>query len=160
MWYATHNRDEVILEGIEIDPTLKIAETELELGGWGSVLTIWAIRDQHFTPDQAEEVSRLYFSHIDSLTRDFNRWHLTWAVSNIYRLGDTGVKAELDSAYSHACAYAEEMGGAADKHVNGERIYMGDYHLGGRSYARNHLVVPGNRKYLQSIKEYKNYNEM
>jgi hypothetical protein len=31
---------------------------------------------------------------------------------------------------------------------------MGDAHDGGRSYARSHIVLPGNPDYLQSFEDY------
>ena len=156
MRYMTHTRTEALVQDINIDKTLLVAEQELEKGGWGSVLTLWAIRDQHISPDQADRVSELYFRHIDGLSRDFNIWHLTWAVSNMYRLGPPEVKKELLKAYEDAESRATEMGGLADKHVNGEKIYMGDAHFGGRFYAKRHIVAPGNESYLQSVEEYKN----
>jgi hypothetical protein len=154
MRYLTHHRGEVLLEGVDIDQTLRVAEVELEEGGWGSVLTLWAIRDQHVSPEQAADVSGLYFTHIDELERDFNVWHLTWAVANMYRHGDDEVKAELAEAYADAQTRARDLGGLADKHVNGDKLYMGDAHIGGRAYAHNHVVVPGDEDYLQSYEEY------
>jgi hypothetical protein len=38
--------------------------------------------------------------------------------------------------------------------ANGEKIYMGDAHGGGRAFAKKHVVVPGNDKYLQSFEDY------
>lgn len=154
LWYMTHNRDKVLLEGIDIDQTLVVAEHELREGGWGSVLTVWAMRDQKITPAQADEVSRLYFAHIDSLQRSFNVWHLTWAVANMYRLGGAEVKAALQEAFNDASKRAADLSSVADRHVNGDKIYMGDAHIGGRHYARKHLVVPGNDRYLQSARSY------
>jgi hypothetical protein len=43
----------------------------------------------------------------------------------------------------------------ATEHVNGEKIYMGDIHGAARSFARSHVVVPGNKSYLQSLDEYR-----
>ncbi len=154
MRYLTHSREKALVQDIDIDKTLIVASRELEAGGWGSVLTLWAIRDQHITPEQANRVSELYFDHIDRLNRDFNEWHLTWAVSNMYRLGSPDVREALTDAYEDAKTIATRMGGLADKHVNGEKIYMGDAHIGGRFYAKRHLVAPGNDEYLQSVEEY------
>jgi hypothetical protein len=159
MRYLTHERQEVLLEGVSIDQSLRVAHDELHEGGWGSVLTLWAIRDQYITPPQAARVSELYFAFIDSLERDFNVWHLTWAVANMYRHGDQQVKEALRDAYEDARVRAREQGGLADKHVNGERLYMGDAHIGGRAYAHNHVVVPGNEDYLQSYHEYRNEDD-
>ena len=115
MRYATHNRNEVLLEGINIDQTLKIAEIELSEGGLGSVLTLWAIRDQVITPHQAERVSKLYFDYIDGLEKKFDIWHLTWAVSNMYRQGDDAVRKNLETAYKDATIRAEKIHRVADK---------------------------------------------
>ncbi len=158
MRYMTHRRPEALVEHINIDKTLLVAERELEKGGWGSVLTLWAIRDQHLTPNQADRVSELYFRYIDGLKRDFNSWHLTWAVANMYRLGPSEVKTKLKKAYEDAKERARRMGGLADKHVNGEKIYMGDAHIGGRFHAKRHIIAPGNEDYLQSVAEYEDKN--
>ena len=155
LWYLTHDRQQAIVPGIAIDPTLVVAEQELQEGGWGSVLTIWAIRDQFISPAQAARISELYFSHIDSLKRSFNIWHLTWAVTNMYRLGSDSVKAVLDSAGRDASRRAAHLSRTADRFANGKKLYMGDAHIGGRIYAHRHLIVPGNKKYLQSVGEYR-----
>lgn len=155
MRYLTHDRQEVLLERIDIDQTLVVAEHVLERENhWGSVLTLWAIRDQKLTAKQAERVSDLYFEHVDDLTRTFNVWHLTWAISNMYRLGNEEVKHALQEAYEDAKVRAKNANRLADKHVNGDKLYMGDAHSGGRLYAKRHLVVPGNPDYLQSAEEF------
>lgn len=159
MRYLTHNRQEVLLEGVDIDQTLLVAADELSEGGWGSVLTIWVIRDQVITPPQARKISELYFTYIDRLTRRFNKWHLTWAIANMYRLGDEKVKEVLQQPYIDATRRAAQISNIADAHANGDKIYMGDAHIGGRKYAQNHVVVPGNKDYLNSYEEYKKKKE-
>jgi len=159
MRYLTHDRSKVLLQGVDIDQSLIVAEMELKKGGWGSILGVWAIRDQHLTPAQALKVSNLYFAWIDSEKINFNLWHLTWAVSDCYRNGDDSVKTILKNAYDDATKRAKELGGLADKHVNGDKLYMGDAHSLGRLYAHKHVVVPGNREYLQSAEEYINRRE-
>lgn len=154
MRYLTHERNEVLLDGIDIDQTLKIAEIELERQKLGSVLTIWAIRDQYISSSQAKKISQLYFKHIESLDKKFDIWHLTWAISNMYRFGDADVKNELNEAYNDAVKRAKEVHKLANKMANGEKIYMGDAHSGGRAFAKKHLVVPGNDEYLQSFEEF------
>ena len=42
----------------------------------------------------------------------------------------------------------------AKTHFSDPKLYMGFAHAGGRGYARNHLVVPGNNDYLQSAESY------
>lgn len=155
LWYMTHNRSKVLVEGVDIDQTLEIAEMELQRGGWGSVLTLWAIRDQRLTQRQAEMCSRLYMTYIDELERDFNVWHLTWAMANMYRLGDGEVKAALQAAYDDAIVRAQAVHRLADRHANHKKIYMGDTHIGGRRYAKKHVVAPGKKGYVQSVEEYK-----
>ncbi|HLV33327.1 MAG TPA: hypothetical protein VKY57_17300, partial [Chitinispirillaceae bacterium] len=98
MRYLTHNRNDVLLEGIDIDQSLQVAEYELNRGKTGASLTIWAMRNQFFNESQAETISDLYFNYVDSLRR-FDVWHITWAVSDIYRLGSSSIRAVLDSAY-------------------------------------------------------------
>ena len=154
MRYYTHNRDEVLLEGIDIDETLRVADITMAEDRWGSVLTVWAIRDQVLTPDQARTVSQLYFDHVDRLRRNFNIWHLTWAIANMYRHGNTEVRSAMQSAYEDALRRARELGGIAETHADDDELHMGDAHAGGRAYARKHLVVPGTEGYLQSFDEY------
>jgi hypothetical protein len=156
MRYLTHNRDEVLLEGVDIDQTLRVAEVKMrqQHGKLGEALPIWVIRDQKITPSQAQEVSRLYFLHINSIVKKFDIWHLTWAISDIYRLGNDSVKVALQDAYRDATRRAKELGGIADKLANGDKLYMGDAHDGGRAFAKRHVVVPGRKGYLQSYEEY------
>jgi hypothetical protein len=159
MRYLTHDRSKVLLQGVDIDQSLVVAEIELKKGGWGSILGVWAIRDQNLTPAQALKVSNLYFAWIDSEKINFNRWHLTWAISDCYRNGYDSVKIILKNAYDDATKRARALGGLADKHVNGDKLYMGDAHSLGRLYAHKHVVVPGNPDYLQSAEEYINRRE-
>ena len=100
--YLTHERSKAIVEGVDIDQTLEIAAKELEKDGMGSVLTLWAIRDQVITPEQAGKISELYFEYIKDMKKRFNIWHITWAISNIYRLGDDSVKTVLEAAWKDA----------------------------------------------------------
>ena len=126
--------------------------------GIGQALGIWVLRDQIVTPAQAKTISELYLNNIDSMKSGFNIWHSSWAIANLYRFGDPAVKAELETAYQKAKTQPEllEKGQKkiADSHINGERIVTGFIHFGGRAYAKRHLVVPGNKKYLQSYDEY------
>lgn len=157
MRYLTHDRNEVVLEGVDIDQTLRIAEVKMSerQGKFGTSLPLWVIRDQIISPDQAKQISLLYFQHVDSLQKDFDVWHLTWAVSDIYRLGNDSVKEVLYPAFQDASQRARKLEGIADRMVNGDKLYMGDAHSGGRAFARQHVVVPGNKKYLQSFEEFK-----
>ena len=152
--YITHDRSKVLLPGVDIDQTLKIAELELDKGTLGCVLGVWVLRDQVVTPNQAAAISTLYFSHVCSLTQSFNVWHLTWAIADLYNNGDTATRAALQKAYTDARRRAKALGGLANKFVNGDKIYMGDAHSLGRRYAETHMVVPGNPKYVQSFEEY------
>jgi len=160
MRYLTHDRSEVLLDKIDMDQTLVIAEYELSQDKWGRVLTLWAIRDQKLTRDQAEKINSLYFSWIPFLDRQFNIWHLTWAISNMYRLGNEPVQKALEKAYQDATKRAANLHGLADKHANDTSMYFGDAHIGGRRYAETHLVVPGNENYLQSIKEFDEFTQL
>lgn len=159
--YVYHVQEKALVEGIDMDQTLKVAAAEIEQNRFATVLGIWAIRDQVFTPEQAATVNALYFEHIeridseDQKAREFSVWHLAWAVSNIYRLGDDGVKDSIRDAYEDAGERIEKLDkNVATTHYSDEKMTMGDIHLGGRGYAKNHLVVPGNKKYLQSYDEY------
>jgi hypothetical protein len=159
--YMYHEQHKVVLNGIDIDQTLKVADEELGKDHWTSVLTLWAMRDQVVTAEQAAEISVVYFKHIDAVDteerkgRKFMVWHITWAISNLYRLGDEGVQKALETAYKDAEKRVEKLDmNLATKLFKDEEIYMGDAHGGGRGYAKKHLVVPGNDKYLQSFDEY------
>ena len=152
--YLTHDRSKVLLAGVDIDQTLKIAEIEIDKGTWGCVLGVWVIRDQTVTSAQAATISNIYFSHVSLLKQSFNIWHLTWAIADLYDNGDDQARAALKNAYEDARQRANALGGLANKFVNGNKIYMGDAHSLGRRYAETHMVVPGNPKYLQSFEEY------
>jgi hypothetical protein len=152
--YLTQDRSKVLLEGVDIDQSLKIADIELDKGSFGCILGIWAIRDQKITPAQAARISDMYFSHVDSVYWSFNYWHLTWAISDFYRNGSNSIQSALQKAYEDAKKRADYLGGLADKFVNGDKLYMGDVHALARSYAQTHVVVVGNPKYLQSFDEY------
>ena len=154
-------RGKVLLSGIDMGQTLKIAEMELKRNYTGSVLTIWAIRDQKFSAEEAGTVSSLYLKYIgrvdseEQKARGFSVWHLTWAISNIYRQGDEEVRQAILPAYQDAKKRVEKADSRmTNKFFKEEKIYMGDAHFGGRRYAKKHIVVPGNRKYLQSVSEY------
>ncbi len=158
--YMDRNRDSVLLQGIDVDQTLDVASDELDRG---VVLGLWAMRDQVLTPDQAGRVSDLYFSHIERIDdpgtkgRAFNVWHLTWAISNMYRQGDEGVKAALEGAYGDAGSRVASLGfPVAGKFYSDDRIYLGDFHGIAHVYAQSHLVVPGNDEHLQCYEEYVN----
>jgi len=152
--YVTSNQKDVLIKGIDFDQTLKIARDELDKNKWGAVLTVWAIRDQEIPTPAVREISALYFSHIDTLKHSFNVWHFTWAVSNIYREGNDSVRTILAAAYNNARPRAHALGGLADRHVNGERVYMGDFHFLGRRYKVTHVVVPGDTRFIQSYQAY------
>ena len=163
--YVYHVRDRVLVSRVDVDATLEIARIELEEGGFDAPLTLWAIRDQIVTADNARTISELYFRYIDKIaaekdrtTADFGVWHLAWAISNVYRNGDGTIKAELEGAYIDARKRPETLmkfKDIASEHINGNKVYMGDFHTVARAYAHSHIVVPGNKNYLQSLDEYK-----
>lgn len=154
-----HTREPALVKNADIDETLKIAADEMQKDNVGQSLGIWVLRDQVVTPAQAHIISDLYLAHIDSMTSPFHIWHSSWAIANLYRFGDESVKAELEQAYQKAKRQPERLEGKTKKianaHINGERMTTGFIHIGGRSYAKRHLVVPGNKRYVQSYKDYK-----
>ncbi|MBN1758626.1 MAG: hypothetical protein JW863_09925 [Chitinispirillaceae bacterium] len=154
--HLTQDRSKVLLEGVDIDQTLLVARDHLSErnGRWGSSLGIWVIRDQPITPAQAQVISRMYFQYIGSLKKEFDIWHFTWAIANLFRLGNNDVKDALQAAYTDAGVRALRQGGLAHRMTNGAKMYLGDAHSGGRAFAKKHVVVPGNRRYLQSYDEY------
>jgi hypothetical protein len=153
-----YTREPALVQNVDIDQSIKIATTQIEKTDMNQGLAIWVLRDQVVTPAQARTIAKLYLTHIDSMKSGFNIWHSSWAISNLYRLGNDAVKAELETAYQKAKEQPEKLKGwekgAANSHINGEKITSGFIHVGGRYYARGHLVVPGNKKYLQSYEEY------
>ena len=44
--YMYHEREKVLIEGIDIDQTLEVAEMELKENRFSTVLTLWAMRDR------------------------------------------------------------------------------------------------------------------
>lgn len=131
----------------------------MQKGGISQALGIWVLRDQVVTPKQAQTIANLYLTYIDSMKSEFNIWHSSWAIANLYRFGDSAVKAELETAYQKAKKQPERMKGGSKKvansQINGEQITTGFIHVGGRYYAHGHLVVPGNKKYIQSYEAYR-----
>lgn len=159
--YLYKDRTAALVSGIDIDQSLDVAALDLEQPKATSVLGIWALRDQPVTPAQAVRIGELYLRSIGQIDnddlrgRDFAVWHFTWAISNLYRLGDDAVKSALLLAYDDAVKRAEKLDkGVVDKLVLGEDIYSGFAHAGGKAYAHKHLVVPGDEDYLQSFQQY------
>jgi uncharacterized secreted protein with C-terminal beta-propeller domain len=158
-------QERVLIKDIDVVTTLEIARIELEEGGFDATLAVWAIRDQIVTADNARMISKLYFNYIDKVaaekdrtTADFGTWHFAWAISNLYRNGNDSIKQELEAAYLDAQTRPgtlKHFKRAAVEHVNGRKIYMGDIHALARSFARSHIVAPGNEKYLQTLDEYR-----
>ena len=147
-----------MVKNANIDETIKIAKDEMEHTNISQSLGIWVMRDQIVTPEQAKAIAEIYLTHIDSMKIPFNIWHSSWAISNLYRFGDEAVKAQLETAYQKAKIQPERLTGGikniANAHINGEKITSGFIHFGGRGYARGHLVVPGNKRYIQSYEAY------
>ena len=162
--YVYHQQDRVLIKGVDVPSTLEIARSELEEGGFDATLAIWAIRDQVVSEDDAETISELYAEYIDKVaaegdrgTAEFGVWHFSWAISNLYRNGNDSIKKELEAAYLDAQKRPETLKTfkkVATEHVNGSKIYMGDIHGLARSFARSHIVAPGNNPYLQSLDDY------
>lgn len=161
--YLYKEREPALIPGIDIDQSLDVAETELgdDSRKGFDVLTLWALRDQPITVEQASRINKMYLRHIDWIAskdtraHKFGVWHLTWAVSNFYRFGDAEVKAALQPAYKDAALRVEVLDRkVATEHFEGKEIYSGPAHVLGRGFARKHLIVPGNEDYLQSYKQY------
>lgn len=154
-----HTREPALVKNVDIDESLKIATDEMQKENISQSLGIWVLRDQVVTPAQAHTISNLYLTHIDSMKSSFNIWHSSWAISNLYRFGNEEVKTELETAYQKTKLQPERLTGntkkIANSHINGNKMVTGFIHFGGRSYAKRHLVVPGNKRYVQSYEEYK-----
>ncbi len=160
--YVYFDRSKVLLKNVDVDETLCISEVELEEKGFDSVLTLWALRDQIINEEQAKRISDQYFKFIDSLETEFEIWHLAWAISNFYRYADDNVKKVLEDAYQDAKKRPERLKQfkkIANEHINGDKIYSGDIHDLGRYYAQTHIVVKGDKKYVQSFVDYLKFKE-
>lgn len=149
-----------LVKGVDVDQTLLVARDEMKKTDMAQSLGIWVLKDQILTPQQAKVVSELYLANLDRIVTPFNIWHAAWTISNMYRLGSDEVKAELEKAYQIAIKEPDRISddddfkGAAVDHINGKNLTTGFIHIGGISYAYDHLVVPGNNKYIQSYQDY------
>jgi len=156
--FIYNTREPALVKNVDIDQTLRVAKDEIKKKDFGTSLSIWVLRDQVVAPKQARIIADLYLTYIDSIQSPFDIWHASWAISNLYRLGDDAVKAELEIAYQKAKTQPERLEGdikeTAEEHINGKKIVTGFIHVGGLLYAYGHLVVPGNKKYIQSYEEY------
>jgi len=162
--YMYVERSKALVEGINIDCSLNIAELKLKEGGFDSILTLWTLRDQFITEAQAERINGIYLKYIDTVKNEFGIWHISWAVANFYRLGDDAIKLKLNDSYENAVKQPDklkQLKDIASTFITGPKIYYGFIHDLGKSYAHSHLIVPGNKEYLQSIEEFleKNKND-
>jgi hypothetical protein len=167
MPYVSYNDQEsVLINNIDWQATLKVAETEFARKLSTSELPIWGIRDQVITPDIATKIAALYFDNIDMLYKtspftmlDWNHavWHLSWAISNLYRNGNADVKKQLQLAYEDAIKRPETLERytyIAIDHIRNDIVVMGDIHTPANNRMKQLIVVPGNPDYLQSYDEY------
>jgi hypothetical protein len=99
----------------DIDQTLKVAQLKMNKrqGRLGASLPIWVIRNQEITPFQAQVISYLYFQYIDDLQKKFDMRHLTWAIADIFRLGNDSVQIVLRKAYLDATDRVKDLEGVA-----------------------------------------------
>lgn len=158
--YIYNSQKPALVKNVDVDATLKVARDEIKKTDMAQSLSIWVLKDQIVTPEQAKVISELYLTNLDRIVSPFNIWHAAWTISNLYRLGNDAVKAELETAYQIAIKEPDRIPnddnfkGAAVDHINGKTLTTGFIHFGGMSYAYDHLVVPGNNKYIQSYEEY------
>ena len=156
----------VLIEGVDLEATLKVAQAEFARKSATSELVIWGIRDQVITPAVARKISEMYFANIEMLydtqpflQLDWNHavWHFAWAISNLYRNGDSAVKRELQAAYEDALRRPETLDRnkyIAAEYIHGERIVMGDMHTPAHNRMRELIVAPTNPSYISSYEEY------
>jgi hypothetical protein len=69
------------------------------------------------------------------------------------RAGDTVDTYSYLSKNGHT--YSALLPKNRDPAVNGDKMYMGDAHWGGRAFAKKHIVIPGNKQYLQSFEQFR-----
>lgn len=157
--YIYNTQQPALVKGVDIDQSILVAQDEIRKSDVSRSLCLWMMRDQVVTATQAKTIAEMYLSHIDGMTDGFNIWHASWAIANLYRLGDASVKAALETAYQKAKKQPERITddskGAAEDHVNGKNLTTGFIHFGGLGYAHDHLVVPGDNRFIQSYEEYK-----
>ena len=145
----------VSIENLDVDQSLVISEAimhrkDKEGNTNAQVLGYWAMRAQPITAPQAKEIARVYTEMIDTVAqqKEFFLWHYTWAITDYYRLGDSGVQAELEEVYHDAIKRGKAID--REKFVDGEKLLLGYFHFGGWAAAKNYLVAPGNRRFNQS----------
>jgi len=159
--YIYTTREPALVKNVDVDQTILVAVDEMKKNDMAQSMGIWILKDQIITPQQAKKISELYLTNLDRIVSPFNIWHAAWAISNLYRFGNDEVKAELETAYQIAIkepnriSDEDDFKGAAIDHINGKKMTTGFIHIGGMTYAYEHLVVPGNNKYIQSYNEYK-----
>lgn len=153
----SHDQSEMLIEGVDIDESLKIAEfwtNRHDDGEWEpNSLGYWAMRAQEITPEQAKEIDRVYWKVIDQMEyKEFHLWHYTWAIADLYRLGSPEVQEILQKAFDDAVPLALAI--EKEKFVADSVLHLGFFHGGGWRAAKNYMVVPGNRKFTQNANEY------
>jgi hypothetical protein len=158
--YSYRTQEKALVQNVDVDQTLLVAMDEIKKTDMAQSLSIWILKDQVITPQQAKVISELYLSNLNRIVSPFNIWHAAWTISNLYRFGNEEVKAELEEAYQIAknepnrIPDEDDFKGAAIDHINGKQMTTGFIHFGGLFYAYGHLVVPGNKNYIQSYQEY------
>jgi hypothetical protein len=157
------SQEPALVKNVDVDQTLQVAQREMQKTDISQSMGIWVLKDQVVTPLQARTIALMYLNAIDSMNIPFNIWHASWAISNLYRLGNADVKAELETAYQKAKTQPDRLEGdmkeTANDHINGKKLVTGFIHVGGLFYAYDHLVVPGNNKYIQSYQDYLDQQE-
>ncbi len=165
--YGYNDQADVLVDGIDLEQTMKVVERDFGSLTTTSMMTIWAIRDQVMTPEVAQRIAELYLANIGDIYEadnagraydgNFGVWHFAWSIANLYRNGNDAVRARLQLAYDDALTRPETLKRfklIAIDHVRGDTMLMGDIHEVGRAYALGHIVAPGNPRYLQSIEDY------
>lgn len=147
---VTSEQQKVLIDGIDMDRSISRAEVAFAEDKTGRSLGFWAMRDQIITAEQAKRIDDSYRKHIALVHKEFDIWHMTWAIANFYRNGDATVKEVLQDSYEDAVRRGLSLDKRSAKlHVSGDKVYMGWFHWGGWAAAKKHLVVPGNRKFQQ-----------
>jgi len=148
----------MLIEGIDIDQSLEIAQFLTErLDKKGEPrpqsLGYWSLRAQIITEDQAQSIDSVYWQVIDDMEyREFHLWHYTWAIADLYRLGSPEVQEVLQRAYDDAVVRGIRI--EKEKFVADSILHLGFFHSGGWYAAKSYLVVPGERKFVQSAYEF------
>ena len=153
--FITPDASLVKIPNLDLDSSLKIAESELKCGGLSQTLALWSLRCQPLNDDQAKIVSRLWREYNPKINDTFGLLHWPWSLTHFYRVSPPSVQAILEQDYQAAKKRAEGLAPVIGGPAIGEQLTCGDAHPPARSHVRSHTVAPGTGGFLASLADYK-----